>query len=1472
MKPVALARDFKPLETPAGFYTFGKNGVWRNGMCQNEKGFRLSAAVIPYQYIGVIETDTFPIIFSTNNTFSAFGFYDDVKDIYVPIENDQAKSYKLNFRTDKFIKGEARRNYLNHIEIAWLDKFNPVRFADTENIPIELSGFLLFPESFEPDITLELLNGGTLLLGAYYVAAKYINSDGTETRYSTAEGPIFTVAPNFNAIPGGNTGKSIRITITKVDPRYKSIQIAVIRKIKGITTVRELPSAPVTDTLTLIYTGSEGEDITLEEALIPAAFYRNASSITQLNDTLYLADIKEAAVYNLQKYASLVKLSWKSDFRADIDTDESVRSGKLRTFKHGEAYAFYIVYSLSNGQKTEAYHCVGPPSGNALLPDINISIAKKYQADTIGMANVNTSERTGDTGVWVNENEFYPNTDDFNSINIGGEDLRGQQVRHHKMPTLNQMKSLFYSNEPEYGVTGLDVLGIKANNVIIPAELIGVVTGYEVYYAKRDYSNVTILSQGLVINGATSGYTANDVYFTGGNFNSRILRSTGTRTNAHAARFFNLQNTAFKIHHPDLMVNKPAITPAFLASNYKLEAYNEMITNTVDELNTVYDYTRGKAYSNTSYLREIIKDTGYLANNATKGNIKNTKAEDGFVGTFTDGIGFPITIWDWVHGGRDTEGNSSAASYEQAHLVDVIVLKTDLFRSFSTQDLVRTGIINNINAGIANQYAFGGDTFLVYHSYSGYGLVDSADKYASQPGRVDGINNSTEETYTDEFYLGTSGNKVLRRYVTESSMNLWQRFEDPLLPASKFWPASGKEILNGMDRNKDNNTIALSQEANSIADVLNGISVYNPDKVTIVNSPYKVIRSNKQSKEGKINSWKNFNPLDYYEADKNMGPIVNLQGFNDRLIIHHQNALYLTQDKTTLQGDILSVTLGTGDIFRIPPQQGKPSKSGYGGTQHQLACVLTDFGYIFPDAQTGIIFVLNDDGLNPINAGIDTFLQEYLNIKEINPFIGNGITIGYDQQLKRILITVKNLNQANSNYVPNYEETPEFFAKLIPNVSIVFRQGRYQLFKGVNTSSYPCITFSAPVLGDYDFTIPEDKPTGFYIGQVIAAGDVPLSYLIYSGNTSNAFMIDSATGKIYVQTRAALNVLIKVLFTLVIKVTDKRGASDTGIVTINLTAINKPPITQDYQLMVAENTPTDTALQIVAASDPKGLALTYTLEFESVIGALKVSAVNGQLSVNDGAKLNYDATPFIDAKVRVSNGILYAISTIRITLLNILEPPTAVSNAVTIPSTATGDLITFNTAVDPDGGPIIYTLISQSVPGMFAVNLVTKVISLIPGQIITEGSTYVINIRATDEDGQFIDYTATITVIAIVTTPCGNSAAYNGGEAFPAEVVITLGSSLGNVQLTFDAISVPDKFQVFHNGVMVIDTGYRGTASQQGALDSALAARGLPSEAIVALGSGIISFTKTSTVSTAIVKVYAPLAGTAWNFTLACPV
>lgn len=143
---------------------------------------------------------------------------------------------------------------------------------------------------------------------------------------------------------------------------------------------------------------------------------------------------------------------------------------------------------------------------------------------------------------------------------------------------------------------------------------------------------------------------------------------------------------------------------------------------------------------------------------------------------------------------------------------------------------------------------------------------------------------------------------------------------------------------------------------------------------------------------------------------------------------------------------------------------------------------------------------------------------------------------------------------------------------------------------------------------------------------------------------------------------------------------------------------------------------------------------------------------------------------------------------------------------------------------------------------------------------------------------------------------CGQIITYTGGESFPFQTTIELGSCIGRVDLHYCPGGIPDKFIIEIDGEVVLDSGYRGLASQQAALDAELASRGLPPETIqqgthIEEGApfpdpftgtcdgpdaqgceiGVVSFYKTTATSTATLKVYAPLDATGWQVVVDCP-
>ena len=143
---------------------------------------------------------------------------------------------------------------------------------------------------------------------------------------------------------------------------------------------------------------------------------------------------------------------------------------------------------------------------------------------------------------------------------------------------------------------------------------------------------------------------------------------------------------------------------------------------------------------------------------------------------------------------------------------------------------------------------------------------------------------------------------------------------------------------------------------------------------------------------------------------------------------------------------------------------------------------------------------------------------------------------------------------------------------------------------------------------------------------------------------------------------------------------------------------------------------------------------------------------------------------------------------------------------------------------------------------------------------------------------------------------CGNQFEFSGGQVYPVTFTLQFGSGTGTVTLNFDAFNFPDRFLIYYNGELAVDTGYRGAQSYDypnagrtdftnplyGLIDpiSGLAYpnTGIPDTAadgfpnVYSPGDGQATFEKNAYfISEATLKVYGPMGNTIWDITVSCP-
>ncbi len=244
-------------------------------------------------------------------------------------------------------------------------------------------------------------------------------------------------------------------------------------------------------------------------------------------------------------------------------------------------------------------------------------------------------------------------------------------------------------------------------------------------------------------------------------------------------------------------------------------------------------------------------------------------------------------------------------------------------------------------------------------------------------------------------------------------------------------------------------------------------------------------------------------------------------------------------------------------------------------------------------------------------------------------------------------------------------------------------------------------TYSAPE------NAPIGRPTGGATGSDFDFGQT-LTYDIISGNTGNAFAINSATGAISVA--GALDYETKSQYVLTVRVTDNGTPtlSGVGTVIINITNVNDAPTFAGGSFSVVENSPNSTTVGALTASDQDvGQSISYAIIAGNEAGKFSIHPTTGVISVV--GHLNYEAVSSYALTVRVTDNAVPALSTdgtVNITVLDENDRPAISGGSVLLDeNTGNGTIVTSLFPSDEDVGQILsFAITSGNIGGAFLVD------------------------------------------------------------------------------------------------------------------------------------------------------------------------
>jgi parallel beta-helix repeat protein len=340
-----------------------------------------------------------------------------------------------------------------------------------------------------------------------------------------------------------------------------------------------------------------------------------------------------------------------------------------------------------------------------------------------------------------------------------------------------------------------------------------------------------------------------------------------------------------------------------------------------------------------------------------------------------------------------------------------------------------------------------------------------------------------------------------------------------------------------------------------------------------------------------------------------------------------------------------------------------------------------------------------------------------------------------------------------------------------------------------NLSSQATITVSlldlneSPVVNNQSFNAQEYSPNGTSVGTILAidqdAGQA-LSYSIISGNTNNAFLVNSISGELTVNNSSQLNFSLNPSISLTVKVTDNGLGNlfDEATITINvIQSANQPPVINNQSFSLTENPANGTIVGTVLASDPDaGQNLEYTILSGNTNGAFLINSSTGVISAANSAAIDFETANSFSLLVKVEDdgiGNLSSQALISISLLDVNEAPVIQNQSFTInENSLNGTQVGIVTATDPDAGQTFtFSILSGNVNGCFTINPSSgSIIVSNSGELDFEtGSTYALNINVQDNGAGSLSNQAVITIslIDVNEAPVINNQAFSVSENSP---------------------------------------------------------------------------------------------------------
>lgn len=585
----------------------------------------------------------------------------------------------------------------------------------------------------------------------------------------------------------------------------------------------------------------------------------------------------------------------------------------------------------------------------------------------------------------------------WDATSIGGDDLTGTKIRHHRFPDLSLagVQLSFNSNKQLMSIQ-FDLSDVYAN---LPQEVIDNLQGYYIVRADRQEFDKTVVDKGymianVVIPNETISYKAEQTdTFTGGyllngtpvampigNFpdndvelsfseyysnnviyNSEIKRSDYIKLERSYAMYNTIRNNSeWYYSAPDnfrAYMTSDLTTPGSAGFTAGIPFQNGFNRSTNNELIVPYNVRAGMSsfFPGLGISNENGKQTlGLLY---TKRKLKPPMLTG-------------PTIIDRFKTHADTKINAindyQFLTTRGANSMYYVSLKNykDVYTNLNSIKYVRTH--NDMLTFIPTSYnkqINDGDIMITYMSY--------VKAYGKRTGSGDddiaaGLNHAV-------FVVESNINSALRHSEKNND-----RFYPKYLSEFQFFDIYSQynKDLQGVANTSDVLTFGeFLYSYNLDYSKINKENIYFPlddtfDYCSSCNNrkPFTIFYSEKSTVDDTFDNYKIILANNYTTIAGNTGPITNLFKEKDQLYIHTDRSLWVQRTRPQeIQTNEDTLYIGTGSFLSIPPQRLVSVDYGYAGSNEKFATISTQQGTFFIDSQAGKVFMFNSEGLNEIS-------------------------------------------------------------------------------------------------------------------------------------------------------------------------------------------------------------------------------------------------------------------------------------------------------------------------------------------------------------------------------------------------------------------------------------------------------------------------------------------------------------------------